>query len=157
GLVLVMSRRSGPFSWTRSTPSTACVSAAVNLRFDCDAPADKPNRRSRRKERAQFPLRPRQSHRHRVSDAFVRFRHTPIDFKQKLYRQLDELLPPDVIIASSSSGLTMSEIQSGAASHPERCVIAHPFNPPHLIPLVEIVGGAKTSEATIRRAAEFYT
>jgi 3-hydroxyacyl-CoA dehydrogenase len=80
-----------------------------------------------------------------------------IDFKKKLYGQLDELLPPDVIIASSSSGLTMSEIQSGAASHPERCVIAHPFNPPHLIPLVEIVGGAKTSEATIRRATEFYT
>jgi 3-hydroxyacyl-CoA dehydrogenase len=80
-----------------------------------------------------------------------------IDFKKKLYGQLDELLPPDVIIASSSSGLTMSEIQSGAASHPDRCVIAHPFNPPHLIPLVEIVGGAKTSEATIRRASEFYT
>src|SRR5712675_1335037 len=80
-----------------------------------------------------------------------------IDFKQKLYGQLDELLPPDAIIASSSSGLTMSEIQKGAASHPERCVIAHPFNPPHLIPLVEIVGGARTSEATIRRAAEFYT
>src|SRR5882672_10517476 len=80
-----------------------------------------------------------------------------IDFKRKLYGQLDELLAPDVIIASSSSGLTMSEIQSGAQSHPERCVIAHPFNPPHLIPLVEIVGGAKTSEATIRRAAEFYT
>lgn len=80
-----------------------------------------------------------------------------IEFKQKLYGQLDELLPPDVIIASSSSGLTMSEIQKGAASHPERCVIAHPFNPPHLIPLVEIVGGAKTSEETIRRAAEFYT
>ena len=80
-----------------------------------------------------------------------------IDFKQKLYGQLDEALPPDVIIASSSSGLKMSELQSGAASHPERCVIAHPFNPPHLIPLVEIVGGAKTSEETIRRAAEFYT
>jgi 3-hydroxyacyl-CoA dehydrogenase len=80
-----------------------------------------------------------------------------IDFKQKLYGQLDELLPPDVIIASSSSGLTMSAIQSGARSHPERCVIAHPFNPPHLIPLVEIVGGAKTSEETIRRAADFYT
>ena len=77
-----------------------------------------------------------------------------IDFKQKLYGQLDELLPPDAIIASSSSGLKMSDIQSGAASHPERCVIAHPFNPPHLIPLVEMVGGAKTSEATIRRAAE---
>ena len=80
-----------------------------------------------------------------------------IDFKQKLYGQLDELLSPSVIIASSSSGLTMSEIQKGAASHPERCVIGHPFNPPHLIPLVEIVGGAKTSETTIRRAAEFYT
>ena len=80
-----------------------------------------------------------------------------IDFKRKLYGQLDELLPPDVIVASSSSGLTMSEIQKGAASHPERCVIAHPFNPPHLIPLVEIVGGAKTSEATIQRATEFYT
>jgi 3-hydroxyacyl-CoA dehydrogenase len=80
-----------------------------------------------------------------------------IDFKQKLYGQLDDLLPPEVIIASSSSGLTMSEVQSGARSHPERCVIAHPFNPPHLIPLVEIVGGAKTSETTIRRAAEFYT
>jgi 3-hydroxyacyl-CoA dehydrogenase len=80
-----------------------------------------------------------------------------IDFKRKLYGQLDELLPPEAIIASSSSGLTMSEIQLGCASHPERCVIGHPFNPPHLIPLVEIVGGAKTSEDTIRRASEFYT
>jgi 3-hydroxyacyl-CoA dehydrogenase len=80
-----------------------------------------------------------------------------IDFKKQLYGQLDELLPSDVIIASSSSGLTMSEIQSGCPLHPERCVIAHPFNPPHLIPLVEIVGGAKTSEETIRRASGFYT
>jgi 3-hydroxyacyl-CoA dehydrogenase len=80
-----------------------------------------------------------------------------IDFKRKLYRQLDELLPADVIIASSSSGLTMSEIQSDCRLHPERCVIGHPFNPPHLIPLVEIVGGGKTSEETIRRATEFYT
>jgi len=80
-----------------------------------------------------------------------------IDFKKTLYKQLDELLPPDVIIASSSSGLTMSEIQSGCANHPERCVIAHPFNPPHLIPLVEIVGGKQTSEDTSHRAAEFYT
>jgi 3-hydroxyacyl-CoA dehydrogenase len=80
-----------------------------------------------------------------------------IEFKRKLYGELDELLPADVIIASSSSGLTMSEIQSGCRSHPERCVIGHPFNPPHLVPLVEIVGGAKTSEETIERAAEFYT
>ena len=80
-----------------------------------------------------------------------------IDFKKKLYRQLDELLPAEVIIASSSSGLTMSDIQSDCRLHPERCVIGHPFNPPHLVPLVEIVGGAKTSEATIQRASEFYT
>jgi 3-hydroxyacyl-CoA dehydrogenase len=79
-----------------------------------------------------------------------------VDFKQRLYGQLDELLPADVIIASSSSGIPMSQIQVGARSHPERCVIAHPFNPPHLIPLVEIVGGAKTSEETIRHAREFY-
>ena len=80
-----------------------------------------------------------------------------IDFKKKLYAELDALLPPDVIIASSSSGLTMSEIQSACASHPERCVIAHPFNPPHLVPLVEIVGGKRTSEETIARASEFFT
>ena len=79
-----------------------------------------------------------------------------LDFKQELYRQLDELLPDDVIIASSSSGLKMSDIQSGAASYPERCVIGHPFNPPHQIPLVEVVGGSRTSEETIQCAIEFY-
>src|ERR1700683_68930 len=51
-----------------------------------------------------------------------------IDFKKKLYGQLDELLPPDVIIASSSSGLTMSEIQSAPRSHPEPGGHPHPFN-----------------------------
>src|SRR3979411_959100 len=80
-----------------------------------------------------------------------------IDFKKKLYRELDEMLPPDVIIASSSSGLTMSEIQSACRLHPERCVIGHPFNPPHLVPLVEIVGGTRTSESPIPRAAAFYS
>jgi 3-hydroxyacyl-CoA dehydrogenase len=80
-----------------------------------------------------------------------------IDFKQKLYGQMDALLPAEVIIASSSSGLPMSEIQKGATTHPERCVIGHPFNPPHLIPLVEIVGGKLTSEETIQRADAFYT
>jgi 3-hydroxyacyl-CoA dehydrogenase len=80
-----------------------------------------------------------------------------IEFKKTLYRQLDEVLHPGVIIASSSSGLTMSEIQSACEMHPERCVIGHPFNPPHLVPLVEIVGGAKTSKATIERVDEFYT
>ncbi|WP_423395573.1 3-hydroxyacyl-CoA dehydrogenase NAD-binding domain-containing protein [Burkholderia sp. LMG 21824] len=80
-----------------------------------------------------------------------------IDFKQALYKHLDTILAPDTIIASSSSGLTMSEIQSACERHPERCVIGHPFNPPHLIPLVEIVGGNKTSPETIEHATAFYT
>jgi 3-hydroxyacyl-CoA dehydrogenase len=79
-----------------------------------------------------------------------------IAFKQELYGKLDKLLPAHVIIASSSSGLTMSEIQKACKDHPERCLIGHPFNPPHLIPLVELVGGAATSKETIDRAAAFY-
>jgi 3-hydroxyacyl-CoA dehydrogenase len=79
-----------------------------------------------------------------------------IAFKQELYAKLDKLLPANVIIASSSSGLTMSEIQKACKDHPERCVIGHPFNPPHLIPLVELVGGAATAKETIDRAAAFY-
>ena len=78
------------------------------------------------------------------------------DFKIKLFADMDDATPPDSIIASSSSSLTMSVIQS-KAKRPERCLIGHPFNPPHVIPLVEVVGGAKTSEETIRRAMKFYT
>src|SRR5262249_40013427 len=79
-----------------------------------------------------------------------------LDFKQELYARIDALLPPDVIVASSSSGLPMSEIQKGARRHPDRCVIGHPFNPPHVIPLVEVVGGEATSEAALQRAEAFY-
>ena len=79
-----------------------------------------------------------------------------IDFKRELYGKLDRLLPATTLIASSSSGLTMSEIQKACPDHPERCFIGHPFNPPHLIPLVELVGGAATSKETIDRAAAFY-
>jgi 3-hydroxyacyl-CoA dehydrogenase len=77
------------------------------------------------------------------------------DFKIKLFTDLDAATPLDSIIASSSSGLTMTVIQSGCL-HPERCVIGHPFNPPHMIPLVEVVGGTKTSPETVRRVIEFY-
>jgi carnitine 3-dehydrogenase len=75
--------------------------------------------------------------------------------KAKVFAQIDEVTPPDSILASSASGITMDVIQSGC-KHPERCVIGHPFNPPHVIPLVEVVGGAKTSETAIERAMEFY-
>jgi len=77
------------------------------------------------------------------------------DFKIKLFAQMDDATPPNSVIASSSSGITMDVIQSGC-KRPERCVIGHPFNPPHVVPLVEVVGGAKTSEATIERAMAFY-
>jgi 3-hydroxyacyl-CoA dehydrogenase len=77
------------------------------------------------------------------------------DFKAKLFADMDDLTPPDSLIASSSSGLTMSVIQS-RCKRPQRCVIGHPFNPPHIIPLVEVVGGAKTSPDAIRQAMAFY-
>ncbi len=77
------------------------------------------------------------------------------DFKIKLFADMDDATPPDSIIASSSSGLTMTVIQS-ACKRPERCVIGHPFNPPHIIPLVEVVGGAKTSPEAIQQAIAFY-
>src|SRR6201981_576175 len=78
------------------------------------------------------------------------------DFKIKLFADMDAATPPDSIIASSSSGLTMSTMQS-ACKHPERCVIGHPFNPPHVVPLVEVVAGEKTSPQTVERAISFYT
>src|SRR5215510_15543383 len=77
------------------------------------------------------------------------------DFKIKLFAEIDDATPTDSIIASSSSGITMSVIQSGC-KHPERCVIGHPFNPPHIIPLVEVVGGNKTSPEAIQQAIAFY-
>jgi 3-hydroxyacyl-CoA dehydrogenase len=76
--------------------------------------------------------------------------------KIKLFADIDSILPPPAILASSTSGIPMSRIQS-ECKHPERCVTGHPFNPPHLIPLVEVVGGAKTSAETIERAMRFYT
>src|ERR1700680_4304485 len=78
------------------------------------------------------------------------------DFKVKLFADMDAAAPKDSIIASSSSGLTMSVMQS-ACKYPERCVIGHPFNPPHMVPLVEVVAGAKTSPETVERAIAFYT
>ena len=79
-----------------------------------------------------------------------------LDLKRALYRQMDDVLPAHVPIASSSSGLKMSDIQTACEKHPERCLIAHPFNPPHLIPLVELVGGEATGQDVIARVKAFY-
>jgi 3-hydroxyacyl-CoA dehydrogenase len=77
------------------------------------------------------------------------------DFKMKLYADMDDLTPVDSLLASSSSGITPSVIQS-KCKHPERVVIGHPFNPPHIIPLVEVVGGTKTAPEAIQQAISFY-
>ena len=78
-----------------------------------------------------------------------------LDLKVELFERLDRALPPEVILASSSSGILISQIAQ-RCRHPERCIIGHPFNPPHMIPLVEVVGGEKTAPQTIERALAFY-
>jgi len=77
------------------------------------------------------------------------------EIKKKVFAQMDSICPEEIILASSSSGLSMSEIQK-ATKRPQRCLIAHPFNPPHLMPLVELVPGEKTSLEVIKRAYQFY-
>ncbi|MDG1935400.1 MAG: 3-hydroxyacyl-CoA dehydrogenase NAD-binding domain-containing protein [Paracoccaceae bacterium] len=79
-----------------------------------------------------------------------------VDLKQALYAKLGTIVPADVIIGSSTSGLTMTDIQRNCDT-PERCVIGHPFNPPYLLPLVEIVGGDHTTPEAVEWAGEFYT
>ncbi|MDO9712784.1 3-hydroxyacyl-CoA dehydrogenase NAD-binding domain-containing protein [Paracraurococcus lichenis] len=79
-----------------------------------------------------------------------------LDLKRELYARLDAATGPEVILASSSSTLLMSEVQVACARHPERVVLGHPFNPPHLIPLVEVLGGKATAEAVLDRAMAFY-
>jgi len=78
-----------------------------------------------------------------------------IDVKVALFEAIDAALPPDAIIASSSSTLLPTAMQA-RCRHPERLLLGHPFNPPHLIPLVEVVGGAQTSRDAVDRAVRFY-
>jgi carnitine 3-dehydrogenase len=78
------------------------------------------------------------------------------DVKHRLFAVLDEAARPEVVLASSSSGLLPSVIGRGAPGHPERVLIGHPFNPPHLIPLVEVVPGEKTAEEAVEAAIAFY-
>ncbi|WP_397475367.1 3-hydroxyacyl-CoA dehydrogenase NAD-binding domain-containing protein [Pusillimonas sp.] len=77
------------------------------------------------------------------------------NLKIDLFRRMDDACPADVVLASSSSGLLISKVQS-ACKHPGRVVLGHPFNPPHLIPLVEVIGGEHTSEEALRATMDFY-
>ena len=78
-----------------------------------------------------------------------------LELKQQLYERLGNVVPVDVVIASSTSGLMMTDIQVLCPT-PERTVIGHPFNPPYLLPLVEIIGGKKTSHEAVVWARDFY-
>ena len=78
-----------------------------------------------------------------------------IALKQNLYQTLGEIVDPNVVIASSTSGLSMTDIQA-KCNTPERTVVAHPFNPPYLLPLVEMIGGEKTSPKTVEWTEQFY-
>ena len=75
--------------------------------------------------------------------------------KVQLMARIDAAVRPEAPIASSSSALTVTTMQQ-ACAHPERVVLGHPFNPPHLLPLVEVAGGEKTSVEALDRAEAFY-
>jgi carnitine 3-dehydrogenase len=77
------------------------------------------------------------------------------DAKRDLFATLEHALPPDVVVASSSSGLMMTDLARDLRT-PGRFVIGHPFNPPHLIPLVEVVGGERTTAETVAFCVKFY-
>ena len=78
------------------------------------------------------------------------------DFKRGLFTEIDRIAPPDVLVASSTSSLPISELQADLPGA-ERFVLGHPFNPVHLIPLVEVGGGDLTDVAAVDAAFDFYT
>lgn len=79
-----------------------------------------------------------------------------VEIKRDLLARISAVVAADALIATSSSGILISDTQD-AARNPERVLLGHPFNPPHLIPLVEVVGGKLTSAEAISRALEFYS
>ncbi len=79
-----------------------------------------------------------------------------LEVKRALYARLDAAAPAEALLASSTSTIMVSEFQDACAHHPGRVVLGHPFNPPHLIPLVEVGGGRLTSPAAVQRALGFY-
>ncbi|MDH5556072.1 MAG: 3-hydroxyacyl-CoA dehydrogenase NAD-binding domain-containing protein [Alphaproteobacteria bacterium] len=77
-----------------------------------------------------------------------------LDVKQALFEEMDAIAPPEVLLFSCTSSFTISEIRQ-RARHPERCLLGHPFNPPHILPLVEVAGGPRDSEP-VQRAMAFW-
>lgn len=77
------------------------------------------------------------------------------DIKKQILSQIESLVAEDIIIASSTSGLLITEVAANA-KHPERVIGGHPYNPPYLIPLVEIIKGSKTADEAAQAAYRFY-
>ncbi|MGH3402085.1 MAG: 3-hydroxyacyl-CoA dehydrogenase NAD-binding domain-containing protein [Streptosporangiaceae bacterium] len=75
--------------------------------------------------------------------------------KRRVLADIDRATRPGVVVASSTSGFAMTMLQADC-EHPERCVVGHPFNPPYLIPVVEVVGGEQTDPAAVDWLASFY-
>jgi len=75
--------------------------------------------------------------------------------KHALFAAIEPALGADAVVASSASGLTLTEMQGGWRD-PSQLVLGHPFNPPHLIPLVEVMGNARTAPGAIERAEAIY-
>lgn len=78
-----------------------------------------------------------------------------IGIKHALYKEIEPSLSKDAVVATSASGLTLSEMQEGWQD-PGRFVLGHPFNPPHLIPLVEVMGNERTADGVVEAAERFY-
>jgi carnitine 3-dehydrogenase len=78
-----------------------------------------------------------------------------IELKKKVFNMIDRFAPHDALLITSSSGLSISQIQS-ETQHPERCLAGHPYNPPHIIPLIEIAPGERTAPEAIKAAKQFY-
>ena len=78
-----------------------------------------------------------------------------VELKHQLYRHVEDALDPDAVVATSASGLTLSELQAGWRD-PAPFVLGHPFNPPHLIPLVEVMGNHRTGVGVVDRARAVY-
>jgi 3-hydroxyacyl-CoA dehydrogenase len=79
-----------------------------------------------------------------------------LELKRATFAELDRRTPPEVVLASSASALPMTAVAAGLA-HPERCLVVHPFNPPYVLPLDEIVPGEQTSPAVTEGVRAFMT
>ncbi|MGY0693403.1 3-hydroxyacyl-CoA dehydrogenase NAD-binding domain-containing protein [Virgibacillus sp. FSP13] len=77
--------------------------------------------------------------------------------KRKVIAEIDQYAPKEAVIASSTSGILPSTLQADCTEHPERVIVAHPFNPVYLMPLVELVGGKDTDDKFVQKAEAFYS